>query len=248
MEKILAGSIERSEIVPQFEGNRVWIPVSVEYKNTDDLAGDARSFGYPVDEGMVTIIKYDFVAGVLAEDTIAIYEQIKRKPKKPATGTHAIDTADTGIDSSHVWQHGLDLQWAYTRYEEWKKSGLIDKNETKEQWIAELLDNYHEWPESWKEKYHQHKASLNSPSGELSFVLENGPLTLSVDKVGNYFFKTEYHDHGQLTKADNEAAKRYIVEVETYCQQMERHTALNSKLTENLKLLEEIIKSEATNV
>ena len=82
----LEGYIRIDDLKPIIDTSGIKIPVSVEYEDLDKYHGDARSFGYCADEGVVTIVTYAVPVGVLAEDVQASFLEaieIKRYCKKP---------------------------------------------------------------------------------------------------------------------------------------------------------------------
>lgn len=96
----LNGCVELADIKPEVS-NAIFFPISVVHENLDKYHGDARSFGYHQDEGTVTIVTYEQVVGVLAEDTIALYDEcalIKKHLSKPHHSMLDVIDCDVEVD------------------------------------------------------------------------------------------------------------------------------------------------------
>jgi hypothetical protein len=212
IKKIVPGKIQLQDLKPRVEDSKILFPLSV---SSEFIQEDGFSFGYPVDSGWTTTIEYDFTVGILTEDAISLIKSLK-KPNPPARGIYPIETYDFSDDQLNEWKIGLDTSWAEERYQEWLKGGLQSEGETKEQFIENELDCFHSWPTEWKLAYEATKEKLNTPYGKTQKVVVNGPLTLYTDDNGEFFFKTQHHDHGVMTKADKAAAIEYIEEFRVY--------------------------------
>ena len=240
IKQCVAGKLSLHELKPKIESSRILFPLSVSSKYIEE---DGLSFGFPVDFGWVTEINYDFTVGVLTEDTISIFRALKM-PKHPSQGVQPIETYSFSESELNAWREGLDQGWADARYQEWLEKGLVDEGETKEQFIANELDCYHSWPIEWRAAYDKARGKMNAPIGEKNTVLVNGDLTLYSDDNEDYFFSTKYHDHGNITKADNVAAQEYIGEFEIYQAALVEHKRKLSNLRENLELLRSTLTAE----
>lgn len=237
IEKTISGHILLSELKPIIEDCRILFPVSVEHIYVEE---DGRSFSYPVDEGWVTEIKYDFAMGALAEDTIDLARSLRNRPQSPGCGTYAIDEFEWPEDQLNAWMVGLDRAWLDTDYEE-----LLDKSSVvKEDWIKDQLENYWCWPIEWRKACDQHRALLNTPVGSKTAVLTCGSLTLYEDERCDYFFQTKYYNHGALTKADKESANEYISNFKTYKIELSQYKASEKQLIHNLNLLKESLNAD----
>lgn len=230
MKKCVEGKISIDELKPIIKSDKIYFPISTDYEYVKD---DGRSFGYPVDDGWVTHIEYDFTVGVLTENTIDLIETLKN-PARPSEG--AIATYEFSIADLDSWKQGLDNRWAEDEYEEWQQKGLIDDDETKGEWIADRLDNYHCWPNEWRKIYDAAREEMNKPIGEKQLILSNGDLALYFDGQ-NYFFTTKYYDHGKLTKADKESALIYIEDFKIYEESLSKYNETLKQLKENLEIL-----------
>lgn len=235
MKKIYEGSNDISHFMPIINNNAIFFAVDTKTVNTDEFHGDARSFGYPVDEGIVTVVTYDYAVGVLAEDTIALIQSLK-KPKAPSAGIHPMDGYKFKDEQLRSWEEGLDPSWAEKDYYEWKAKGLID-NETKTEWIKDRKESYHCWPESWKKAYNEHGDTLNKFSGVGKIVLNNGKLTLYQDDNNDFFFATKYHDHGKIHKADKTDALQYIEKYKIYMAALKKYNELSAVAMDNMETL-----------
>lgn len=228
--KTVAGRYSLDDLKPSIKSDRILFPVSVEQIYVEE---DGRSFSYPVDEGWVTEIKYDFVMGVLADDTIDLAQSLKNRPQSPSCGMYAIDEFEWTEEQRSAWMVGLDLTWLDTNYEE-----LLDKSSVvKEDWIKDQLENYWCLPTEWRAAYDRHITLLNTPTGSKTVVLVFDELTLFKDESGDYFFQTKYFCHGRLTKADRCSAEEYIIDFKEYEVEKTRYQASVRKLAENLALL-----------
>lgn len=231
--KSVPGRDSLEDLAPVITDTQILFPVSA---SSVYIHEDGRSFGYPVDDGWVTNIEYDFTVGALTEDTIALSRSLK-KPITPANGVHPIDVYDFTDAELNEWRVGLDVGWAEEQYNTWLKKGLVDEGETKEQFVQNLLDCYHSWPQEWRSVYNSSWEKLNAPVGARKTILINDALTLYSDDAGDYFFSTRYHDHGAITKANKEAALEYIEEYEVYQAALKEHGRKLQLLKENLDLL-----------
>jgi hypothetical protein len=79
--------IELENIKPEVGKSGIFFPVNVEHVNLNKYHGDARSFGYHFDEGPCSVVTFEQVVGVLAEDTIELLDECaamkKHGLKKP---------------------------------------------------------------------------------------------------------------------------------------------------------------------
>lgn len=238
--EIYSGTLEKDEIRPRIKSNTICFPINVQYENTDKYGGDARSFGYPVDDGDVTIVKYDCTVGALTEDTIALFNSMKTAPRRPSSGVCPIDAPEYSEEELGSWKKGLSEEWAEARAEEWIREGLISEDEKKEE-IKDALENYNCWPIDWQTAYDEHRKNLNSPAGELRLVLTNESLKLYQDEREDFFFQTKYHNYGKIEKADKAAALDYIDEYEVYVEAMKEKGRKNQIIKANLDLLKETL-------
>lgn len=235
IKKCIAGRTSLDELKPVIENNQILFPVAAK---PEYIKEDGRSFGYPVDEGWVTEITYDYTAGALTDDTIAIFEAIKEiKPKNPGSGTFAIEPFEFTKEQTNKWREGLSTNWAYDWYEDSLEKGLVDDGETKEQYVSDLLNCYHSWPPEWRKAYDNALHDLNSPASETEVVLQNEELTLYSDSSGDYFFKTSYYNYGALTKACKHSAESYIAKFEAYQEALQHKVLLLRKAKQNLETL-----------
>jgi len=88
------GYVSLKSLKPKIENGGIFFPISVEHVDMRKYHGDARSFGYNFDEGVCTVVKYEQVVGVLADDTIALFDEcaeIKKYMKKPSTSILEVD-------------------------------------------------------------------------------------------------------------------------------------------------------------
>src|SRR5690554_6104430 len=106
--KTVAGRYSLEELKPSMKSDRILFPVSAVQEYVSE---DGRSFGYPLDEGWVTEIKYDFVMGALADDTIDLALSLKKPPSIPSCGINAIDAFEWPEEERKAWMTGLDLTW-----------------------------------------------------------------------------------------------------------------------------------------
>ncbi len=229
----IPGRVCLSELKPRIESNMILFPVSA---SSEYVKEDGFSFGYPVDCGWATTVKYECAVGALAEDTIALFRSMK-KPTPPHRGIYPMELYGFSEQELDAWREGLDASWAEERYQEWLEKGLVADGETKEQFIANELDNFHCWPAAWQSAYTESRRKLNAPVGKKREVLVNGPLTLYVDDNGDYFFSTPYHAHGEIQKADPESARKYIEEFHAYQSELAQYREKAKQLKENLDLL-----------
>lgn len=233
IEQIKPGRFALEDLKPSIEKNRILFPIlaTCEYVEEDGL-----SFGYPVDDGWVTIVKYDFAMGILVDDTISLAKNLER-PSAPSCGISAIDSYDWSDEDADFWKIGLDSKWVEDEYNEWLEKGLIDSGESKDEWLTDSLENYHCWPTEWKQAYNKQSAELNAPVGSKEVVLVNDALTLYKDENKEYFFTTQYFNHGKITKADLGSAEEYIASFKTYEAEMVTYRNRQKQLSENLTLL-----------
>ena len=81
------GFVAMNDLKPRVENGGIFFPVSVEHVNLNKYHGDARSFGYQFDEGSCTVAVYEQAIGVLADDTVGLFDEcakIKKYMKKPS--------------------------------------------------------------------------------------------------------------------------------------------------------------------
>ena len=231
--KCVPGKVSLQELKPTIEGNQILFPVSVSGQYVKE---DGRSFGYPVDDGWVTNIQYDFTMGVLTDDTIALVKYLKA-PQSPSQGVSPMDTYDFPESDLNQWREGLETAWAHEQYHEWLAKGLVDQGETEDQFVTDLLDSYHSWPHDWKMAHGANWKTLNTPVGEKKTVLVNGALTLYSDENEDYFFETKYHHNGHITKADKESATEYMLDFEIYQAALAEHRRKVAIINSNIEAL-----------
>lgn len=237
MEEIIAGKMNLNEIKPKIDEMKILFPIDVKCEHIEE---DGLSFGYPVDCGWVTIVKYDYTVGALTEDTIALKKSLK-KPKRPHSGIYPIKSYEWTDEELNGWMVGLDSTWAEKQFREWEQEGLIDEDETMDEWIKDRLENYHCWPQSWKTKYDTYWAKLNTPKGHVEIILKNESLTLYQDQNRDFFFETKYHDYGRIQKADKKDAERYINDFAKYQVELEKYYKRAKQLKQNLDLLKKTL-------
>ncbi len=218
MEKIIEGKRDLYDIKIKVQGNKILFPISAKVKYIKD---DGRSFGYPVDDGWVTIIEYDYTVGALTEDTIFLLEQYQKKPKRPSVGIGAIESFSRPDSEWDEWKIGLDTNWA-------------EKGDD--------LENYWSWPTNWQQAYNKHREEINKPVGKKNVVLINDALTLFRDDNDEYYFETRYSNHGATTKADKKSALAYIAYFNIYSEQLKARSQLSKNINENIKLLKSSLK------
>jgi hypothetical protein len=83
---------------PLIDGG-IFFPVSISHKDLSEFGGDARSFGYHFDDGACSIVKYQQVVGVLADDTLELIEECKAisSKKKPCFNLLEIDESASPV-------------------------------------------------------------------------------------------------------------------------------------------------------
>lgn len=97
--------LELNNIKPEISQKGIFFPISVEHINLNQYHGDARSFGYDFDDGQCTVVTYEQVIGILAEDTIAMFaecEEIKKYMKKPHHSMLDIIQSDAVCDRKNA--------------------------------------------------------------------------------------------------------------------------------------------------
>lgn len=232
--KSVPGIMTLDNLKPIIEDRRILFPVAVSHEYIEE---DGFSFGCPVEHGHYTIIQYDFTMGVLTEDTIDMIQKTKR-PERPNQG-QAVEVYEFSQKDAWAWREGLDTTWAENEYHEWLAKGLVDDNESKEDFIDHRLESYWHWPMEWRQKCDDHFKALNSPepAGEKKLVLKNGEFELYIDDNREYYFSTPYHHHGRLTKAVTSSALGYIEKYKTYLEALEDYKTKMSVINENIQLL-----------
>lgn len=168
---------------------------------------DGLCYSLHVDVGWWSEIKYAYTVGSLTDDTIALIQSLE-KPEPPYRPSSNVFSDDV----RNAWKSDLDNTWAEDRYNEWLADGLLSDGETKAQFIADQMDNYHLWPHEWQVAYKAHMEKLNAPVGTKKELVYDGTLSVFSDDDGNYFFSTKYYNYGALTKADKQDAMRYLSE------------------------------------
>ena len=76
----------------------------VEHVDLNKYRGDARSFGYHFDDGACTVITYKQVVGILADDTVELFDNcasIKKYMRKPHHSILEIADDDTLCHASN---------------------------------------------------------------------------------------------------------------------------------------------------
>lgn len=74
------------DLKPEVSSGGIYFPVAVEHIDLNKYHGDARSFGYNFDDGPCSVIKYEQVVGILADDTVEMFlecSKLKKHNKKP---------------------------------------------------------------------------------------------------------------------------------------------------------------------
>ena len=104
------------DVQVRVDKNGIFVPVDVEHKDLNRYHGEARSFGYNFDGGPCTIVTYEQVMGVLAEDAQALieeYNEIRKHSQKP---NHTLldfdEREDVGFDKNKaelLIRYGNDL-------------------------------------------------------------------------------------------------------------------------------------------
>jgi len=239
IKKVKTGRFALENLAPAIERNRILFPISA---TCEYIKEDGLSFGYPVDDGWITIVEYDFVMGALTDDVIHLINNLK-KPSAPSCGIGAIDTYDWSAGECNLWKVGLDSKWAEDEYNNTFEKGLINCSDSKEKWIADQLENYHCWPTDWRQAYDSYHEKLNTPVGSKEIVIVNDSLTLYKDEKGEYFFTTQYFDHGNITKADLDSAEKYIASFKAYEAEMVTYQNLRKQISESLTLLKNTLKN-----
>ena len=240
MQKILKGQIALTNLKAIVKNDGIMFPVSAESKF---IAEDGRSFGYPVDEGWITEVFYEPVKGVLADDTVVLFKDIKNFPKcyPPSSGVMPMKTFNYSDEELNSWKKNLSFEWAYKKLdEEIRKNGVeatLGFNETIDEYIDHLVENYWNYPQDWRDAYDAHNKTLGVPVGNLTKVLVSGALELFKDDNDDFFFKTQYHNHGKLEKADKDAALDYIRDYQAYSKLSAKKNKLIDEFNCNIELL-----------
>ena len=71
----MEGFVPPAEIKPSVGKDGIFFPVSAKHENLNKYHGDARSFGYDFDDGHCTVVIFEKVVGVLADDTKALFDE-----------------------------------------------------------------------------------------------------------------------------------------------------------------------------
>ena len=74
----------------------IFFPISIEHKDLSEFSGDARSFGYQFDSGACSIVKYEQVVGVLADDTLELIKECKAISSK-STPSYSLLEIDESV-------------------------------------------------------------------------------------------------------------------------------------------------------
>lgn len=225
MEKLFVGRLGIEDIQPIISSNCIWFPVEIEVIDTDEYHGDARSFGYPVDEGYCTKIVFDYVVGALAEDTIDLYKNIKNfvKPQKVSINDF-LETSEVRISE---YTSELDHSW-------------IDKAIAEDEDYESFDDiMFHAWPQEWQRAYYDfihkmhRKATNNQP-----ILTDSYEYTLYELDEKHYYaiILKNPTDWGRLKKDDDGLALLQAA-IKTYEEQLERKNVLKRQFIDNLKIL-----------
>ena len=70
--------VRLEDVKPEISKSGIFFPINVKHIDLDQYHGDARSFGYHFDEGHCTVVEFEQVIGVLADDTIEMFEECKK--------------------------------------------------------------------------------------------------------------------------------------------------------------------------
>jgi hypothetical protein len=236
--KIHVGVINLDEINPIFESNRILFPISVKVINTDKYHGDARSFGYPVDEGMCTEVIYDYVVSIMAEDTIALVNSVKdrsRMLKKP----RLLDIYDV-FDIGDEWKKGLNTAWLEEEIKEWLDEGLITESEIDEKRENDL-NNYHCLCQEWKDAYDHATDKVHKIDRQKAKLISDFEGTKVYKYNGKYYFSNKYYDYGNTCLLDTEDVDIYLDAIKSYRANVSSINVMHTKVNENLQLLKSAI-------
>jgi hypothetical protein len=94
------GILSIDDVKPIIKANTINFPVAVEVVDTDKYHGDARSFGYPVDEGYCTVVTFEPVIGAIVDDTIAALKELRAKKELMS---ECMPSVDDYLEQSDDW-------------------------------------------------------------------------------------------------------------------------------------------------
>jgi hypothetical protein len=168
------------EFSPIFNSSIIYFPVSVEVIDTDVYCGDARSFGYPIDEGMLTEVSYEPVMGALVEDICALRSDIIAKERviKKSMKVELDDYLESSRVQPEEWDIGLDKEWM-------KTANIYGGIELADDPENITLDDITYW--NWNQE-HRH-AYDNYIKKLLSVMYEKKPLL--IDDAGYSLFELD---------------------------------------------------------
>jgi hypothetical protein len=228
-----------SDLKPEIEANQIVFPISIEVVNTNKYDGDARSFGYPCDEGLCTEVTYDFAVGTLSEDTISLAETLQKDKhllKKPD-----VENMYDRVELSEDWKKELSTQWLKDKIREWLEKGLIDESETEEMWKNDI-DNYHCWCQEWKDSYNTAYRELNEiDTTKEKMVLSFGSTNI-YKKEGLFYSCSDYYNHGKTSLLDTDNIDLAIESVKSYNCNVKALNEKSKQLENNLELLKSLLK------
>jgi hypothetical protein len=129
--------ISVEQLKPKVVKNALYFPLSVTF---DSVEEDGLSFGHPIDSGKYWTANYERAVGVLAEDTIAMIESLKRS--KPKARFNLLDFVE--FRNVEGWSDGFDLNdedsyhsWPHEVRQAYDKAHSLDNLES-----ATLLIEY----------------------------------------------------------------------------------------------------------
>ena len=228
IKKILEGEYHLEKIPTIIESARILLPVSAEIINTDKYNGDARSFGFPCDEGLCTAVEYNYHVGALVDDILSLIatKNNHRVAEKPDIRSHFY-TLETSKMLGDKW------------FSDITKNDCRDDN-------GELLSFYN-WPIETQNKYNKKNSEIQvevEKKGEIVFKFED---RVTVYKYKNHYFgKMPFWYHGKLSflecdndyySNDDEAFKALVESEKKYLSTLKTKFNLNKKINDNLELL-----------